>query len=388
LAIEKKRKYLIEKGGKHALRQGSTERLPPNFLPRMEAPVDAAAAAAAQPTVAEGAKGQLGDSLKADAWIRGANQAAAAAAQIIKGSPCATTNCCASPIQNPDRFWNETRLPPKPELYKLKPAYAFQTLAYTPMIPRALQPFNAAPSLNIAYLVFLQLCYKGARIGLPHELGYDHKCDWCELEIPIKYLYPDINLDGTLRVNEEELKSSLDTQGVVITQETFNALLDASHKHMIVETYIPPVPATPEKVVDSIAELVFPPVEGFVEALRLSQRQLSALGPASADAEIARSLEPLRDVIKPYEDLMARSLGSYKIPGQKKSILRATLLESILTEQPSAIFEIVRSYFLIPIQRIVTQFNPEETLTVPKYYKLSEEHNEMLDKILDEHTNY
>jgi hypothetical protein len=389
MAIEKKRKILIDQGGKHALRQGNIERLPPNFLPRMEAPVDAAAAAAGQPTVAEGAKGQLGDSLKADAWIRGANQAAAAAAQIIKGSPCATTNCCASPIQNPDRFWNETRLPPAPELYKLKPAYAFQTLAYTPMIPRELQPFNAVASLNIAYLVFLQLCYKGPRLGLPHELGYDHKCDWCELEIPSKYLFPDVNLDGTLRVNEEELKSSLDTQGVVITQETFNALLDASHKHMIVETYIPPVPETPEKIVDKIADLAFPPVADFVVVLRESQKLLVGLGPASAGADIATALAPLRDSIRPAEDILARRLGAYTLPGpNKQTALRSEILKSILTEQPSAIFEIVRSYFLIPIQRILTQFNPDETLTVPKYYKLSEIHNDMLEKILNTHTSY
>lgn len=386
--IEKKRKALIEQGGKQALRQGSVERLPPNFLPRMEAPGDAANAAAAAPTVAEGAKGKLGDSLKADAWIRGANQAAAAAAQIIKGSPCATTSCCISPIQHPERFWNETRLPPAPELYKLKPAYAYQTIAYTPMVPRQLQAFNAAPSLNIAYLVFLQLCYKGPRVGLPHELGYDHKCDWCDIEIPSKFLFPDIDLQGNLIINEEELKASLDAQGVVITQETFNALLDASHQHEIVPKYTPPTPESPQQIVDTLADLTFPPVADFMEALRTSQKQLASLGPESAGAVIARALAPLRDSIRPAEDLMARSLGSYKIPGQKKAVLRVSILESILNEPPNNVFEIIRSYFLIPIQRILTQYNPDEILTVPKYYKLSGEHKDELDETLNLHTSY
>jgi hypothetical protein len=397
-ALEEKRKYLRETFGAAAEKGRPSERLPKNFLPNMQSENEAAAAAANSPTISDGVspKNRRGDVWKADAWIRAANKAAKSSALIIQGSPFAETACCFGPIDIPRKYLTDAGLPTLPERYVIKPGYAYQSILYTPMIPRELNTFNASPSIDIAYRVFLTLCYRGPRVGLPHEIGYDKMCDWCGLKFLTEFLYPDVPRDiGASMSNSEkkkvkeenelsaaqliqEVRSSLESQGVQITPQTFQALLDASHAGTIFKPYRSVRPDEPSAILASLSEMEVPPIQGFTEALSLSMDNLTKLGDTAAGVEVARALGPLRDAVRPTEDEVQKRIGPN----------RMRLLNEILKEPVESVFEIMRAYFVVPIERIVNNYDVKETTRVPSWYKLAAPHAQELSDILQIHIRY
>ena len=378
--MEKKRIYIEQLYGAAAVQGRPSERLPRDFLPRMEYAADANANAAAAPMIAEGAKGSFGELLKADTWVRALNRLAKNGTKIIQGSPYSEASCCVSPIGRPGESIKEAQLPSMPELFVLKPGFVRQTILYTPMIPRDLQPFNATPSLDVAYRVFLQLCWKGPRVGLAHELGYDHKCDWCDTEIPTQYLYPDVNTAGTPIIDEQALRSTFDTQGIPLTKESFQLLLDQAHKRTAFPDYRVPALPPAAQVVEQVATLPTPPVADWSAHLKEIQATLAKLPAAPSDAEIALALGPLRDSLGSAEDAILSKLGGEK----------TQLLFSILGQAPQTIFEVARSYFLVPSRRLLTtQFQASSRLIVEKdSFNLSKEHIILLHTVLQDHTDY
>lgn len=387
-AYSKKREYISEIYGAGAAGRPK-ERLPAGFLPRPEKEEEANLNAAAAPTVVEGIHGELGELLKADAWIRGANRAAreVGKAQVISGSPFAETSCCFDPVHHPNQFWSQVALPSKPAYRMLKPGYARQTILYSPIVPRQLQAFNATLSLDTAYNVLFYLCYKGPNMGLPHEMGVDHKCDWCGIEIPTEVFYPDQDTSK----NEKEHaayfekrrlveQSVIDKNGITITDEMFQKILDISHARNQIRAYKSPHPETPIEILNKYRTLEKPPVTGFGEGLVAAMRNLDALHGSTADAEIAIALTPLRDTIKKYEARMLPALlgPDYNI------IARELLKESVET-----IFEVLRSYFLVPAQRIYSgNYSAKVYLRVTADLKLAESHRKEVEDILANHTEY
>jgi hypothetical protein len=396
-ALDTKRNYLRETFGAAAEKGRPSERLPPNFLPPIEREKEASANAANGPTVAEGARNnKQGDVWKSAAWIRAANRAAKGSAVIIQGSPFAETACCFGPLGAPGKYLIDAELPKLPERYVIKPGYAYQSILYTPMIPRPLALFNASPSLDIAYRVFLTLCYKGPRVGLPHEIGYDHICDWCGLKFPTEYLYPDIprEISATMsdaqkrKVREEneetatriiqEVRSSLEAQGVQITSQTFQALLDASHARTIFTPYRPSRPQEPITILDSLVSIDPQPVQGFSDALKAAMENLTKIGDTSAGVEVARALAPLRDSVRPAEDEVQKRIGPS----------RMRLLNDILKEPVETVFEILRAYFIIPVERLLNNYDLASAVKVPSWYKLSSVHSDEISGILTNHSQY
>lgn len=384
--LQAKRTHMDTMLGKGASTARALELIPDNFLPRMEVEEESSANATQSPTIREGTKQtSVGEALKSDTWIRAANQIARRSANVIKGSPYVETSCCCDPIDRPGQSFRDAALPPLPELYVVKPGWAYQSIAYTPMTVRPLQITVASLSIESAYRVFLKLCHDGPRKGLPHELGYDLKCDWCGIEIPTQYLYPEIDyipkkpkeeaeLAIKLAQREEEIKSFLQTQGIVINEETFQELLDAAHQRQMFALYTPNLPQAPSEILSGLTTVSFEPVPGFATVLEQSEAALEALGAQASGPDIARALSGLRDSIRDSETLIQQKLGEG----------RFKLLTSMLDEPTGQVFEIIRSYFLVPIQRV--RSGPGyEPVHVPAHYKLEGEHKEIVNKMIDTH---
>jgi hypothetical protein len=247
------------------------------------------------------------------------------------------------------------------------------------MIPRTLHSFNATPALSSAYRVFLKLCWKGPRIGLPHEFGYDLKCDWCDTVIFSNYLNPEIVIKNKGQyVNEDAIRSEFDKQSIPVTDQSLQALLDAANIRTKFEPYRNPIPPSPADILDTLSKLEAPPVEDWSNILERTQDNMNHLAENASDIEIINAIGPLRNSLDKAESLILQKLGKAKYD----------LLNSILDESPDYVFEIMRSYFLVPAQRVLSNYNPKTFLGVKKYYNLSPIHINVLNELIMKHTEY
>jgi hypothetical protein len=357
------------------------EKIPDGFLPKMETAAEALENAAREPTVNEGANGALGEVLKADKWIRVANGLIRETANIIKGSPYTESSCCFDSIATPGKFWIEAqqnKLPPMPKYTITTPLYVRSSYLYTQLQIRPLKGINVELPIYLAYQLLLKVCYRGPRIGLPHEIGYDHKCDWCDLKIPTQVLYPDVDVYGNPIYNQEELKSALDMQQITLDEIGFQKLLDDIHRRTEFLQYIKPVPKTPDQILQRLGEIAYEPIPDFAGSLQKSKENLISLQDTTSKTEIQRALVPLRQNLNESEAFLIRRFGD---KGKE-------IFASILRESPQTVFEILLAYFLTPAQRILQAYNGKGILRVPAHYKLGPEHKTMLKDMFDEHISY
>jgi hypothetical protein len=381
--LDKKRKHIQEIHGMESGKGLFREILPAGFLPRMESNKEAASAAAGQPTVTEGTKGLLGDLLKADTWIRAANGLARESALIHRGSPFAETSCCAYTVDEPGKIWKESSLPPLPPNYHLKPGYAYQSILSPTIFARSLQAFKVTPSVETAFPIFLKICYKGAREGLPHEFGYDHKCDWCGIEIPTEFMFPDVDAYGSPIIDEQALRSSLDLQGIQINEQTFTKLLDAAHRHTLFQRYLSPNPESPAQLLEKLSDVGTPPVEDFKGRLEQTMKLLTSLPEAAGDVDIQMALLPLSEAVSEQHDKIADSL---RVLPSGPALMR--LLESIAKESVNSSLEIMRSYFLVPAQRILEHYEADTMLAIQKEFRMEPLKVKVFKEVFANHTSY
>lgn len=397
--LQDKRDYLNKVYGEGAGTGKSAERLPAGFLPRMETPTEAAENAAKAPTEV-GARGTLGEIQQADTWIRAANKFAKETAVVIQGSPYAETTCCSSQLTAPGGFWTDHTMPELPPFYTLKKYYKRQSILYPLYFTRPLQQALGEPKLEEAYQVYLQVCWKGPRIGLTHEFGYDHKCDWCELQIPIEYIYPDVFEDnpswGKAKRKQEaekqqlyeqklhsDLITSLTAQGVPIADPlAFQALLDAAHKRTEFRQYQSPDVMPTTQLVEKLEAIDPAPLPSWKALLESTLTNLKALDPTASGPEIANAMT-LRQGLTDGFALLKRDLGNAD----------ANRLIEIAKLPPAELIEVIRSYFLVPFER-VSDTNQFQKLVLPYQYKkgkrslLHERHVEILESMLAVHTSY
>jgi hypothetical protein len=376
--LEKKRSYLEKLEGYSSVNDRAVDSIPSNFLPRMIHSKDEKAVAALNPSVKEGSHKAFGQILEADTWIRALNEKAKEHTVLLKGNPFTETACCFESILQPGAYIATAALPALPARQSLDVSFRRQSLLYTPMIARDLQLFNATPADAAAYRVFLQLCWKGDRVGLPHEIGYDHKCDWCGVVLPTEYLYPDVDKAGAPIVDELALRSQFDTQGIPITDVSFQQLLDDAHRRTVFQLYKYKDLEDPNAILLHLGKLQSPPVVDWFAVLEEAKKNLLSISDTTSGSEVVHALQPLSQSIDAAESRIIELMGSAK----------HAVLKSIIKLPPTALFEVMRSYFLVPAQRMMSMYESRLYLTVQKYYKLSEEHTKALDGVLELHTSY
>lgn len=381
--LEEKRTYLRETFGAAAAKGRPSEKIPEGFLPPIRQ--------AEEEIVAEGTNKETNAAYVANLWMRVLDRYVKETARFPPNPIFTTTTALTSTIDGREEYFqSEVKdLPVLPKFMVVLRPYKRQTWVNTPFLPRPLQILDATPPIELAYQVFLKLCWKGPRIGRPHEIGYDHVCDWCGLSLPTEYLYPDVNYSGLPIQKPEEFIQALTSQGLQITTEAFQELSDKANQTLTFTPYMGEKPKSAEALLQDIAVLEPEPVPDFSETLGSLITGFETLNAEGRDTnrEIESRLQPLRDLLVATAD--------EKVEGMEKSedILRKKLgsgnfgvLMAILEEPVPHVFEILRSYFVIPAQRILTgTLGP---LAMRKDYGLSKDHMELLQGVLKEHTEF
>ncbi len=322
------------------------------------------------------------------AWIQMAHRVARENGDYIRGSPFSDTTCCYTPISNPQGFWS-TKGSSMPKLLLKSPprgqACSQTMLQFTPR--KAPQIATEAPE-DLFYRVFLRVCYDGPRKGLPHEPGYTNKCLHCGFVFPddpygitpappfSKDLYKEwqAEVDGIITKG----KSALESQRVVVDRSTFENVLDAAHNKFHVDLPEIRQPLTGIALLTRLLRIEPEPFDGCRRLLTETIARVNGLAPGRAD-DIA-----IAEAYSPISEYMVEMLGTI---GMRIGAPAAETLRALLKQSPAQIVESVRTYFLVPFQRLSIKFKPE-SLKVQKSYLLPREIEENINDTIAAHLEY
>ena len=384
LQISLKKAHLKELFGSVIYSEQLPEQIPHRFTPvpyninDEETAKEAIVAQAATPTQV------------ARAWILQAHRYGKENGLYLKESLLAEATCCLSRIQEPGNFWKDkkdsmTDLPVK--MHPRGPVGGHLGLMF---IPRRQEDLEGIILPEFMYKIFLNVCYQGPRKGLPHTPGYTNECSSCGYvytESPYTVLpFPPISIDSktqkelTKAYNEEmesiitKGKVALDTQGIEVSQETFQEVVDASHKAFLVDPVVPKKPVSGTKLFEQFRLMEPEPFVGWRQAISQTIEALSKLGENDDPIDAYGSISNVAtDIIAECKSRLGE--------------LNATTLQRVLESNPIQCVESIRTYFLVAFQRLVKGF-VTKSLRVQKSYKLGLGTEQDINRILDSHLEY
>ena len=315
-------------------------------------------------------------------WIQTSHRLARQFGTYVRGSPYSEASCCFTPIGEPG-FWHAHDMPALP--LKTPPRGKAASEVTLPFKPRpAGRLFPELPE-TLYYRVFLRVCYDGPRKGLPHEPGYTKICGHCGFEFPespysesasapqSKDLIKEWQAD--MDAIMENGKMALATQKVVINRTTFEDVLDSSHKAFSVPKLTLPTVQTGAELLARLAALdVF---EEWKPLMAATIERVSRLTPAAEEIEVAEAYGPLSNAAAEELGEIERRIGA-----------RSTgALRSLLQQSPGQIAESLRTYLLVPFQRLLKQFRVK-SLQVQRSYELAPGARDDLHRLLETHLEY
>jgi hypothetical protein len=367
--ITSKKSYLERIYGAVVLEDRIPELIPPGFKPTPYAvSIEDSTKAIVVPEAATSAEIIRG-------WIQSGHRLARQNGVYVKGSPFSETSCCYTEVTQPKGFWSGTAasamLPVLPK--KRAPMGQANSQTFVHFKPRSLAKLLADPPEELFYRVFLRVCYEGPNMGLPHEPGYTNVCSKCGfvfadnpyIEMPAPPLAADKKLGeemmGEWRKEMEAIvmkgKVQLDTQKVAVTKETFQQLLDATHKRYRVERKEPVKPAVGMVLLAKLYNIEPEPFLGWRIILSDTIKRLNELPPDADNISIAEVYGPMSYKIDElYTDFQKRL-----------SMNIVTTLKKVMQEQPAQIVESIRSYILMPFTRLLLGFNIKSHFVQPAY---------------------
>jgi len=256
-----------------------------------------------------------------------------------------------------------------------------------PFTPRRAARLSTDPPEDLFYRVFLRICYDGPRKGLPHEPGYTNTCLHCGFvfpedpytEPPAPPLSNDLYKEWQTEVDGIIMKgkSALESQKVIVDRGTFENILDAAHTRFHVDMPERRQPVTGTALLAKIGRLDIEPFDGCRRLLAETIGLVGRLTPKPDEVSIAEAYAPLSNFMVEVLGDIQRRLGA---PATRT-------LQSLLKQSPSQIVESVRTYFLVPFQRLVLGFKPE-SLKVQKSYELPTDIKESVEAALEAHLSY
>jgi hypothetical protein len=276
------------------------------------------------------------------------------------------TTCCLHPIQQPAKFWADQGALPG-----LEPRTAgkggFRTAtATTTFFTEPTPALEGKLDAKDYYQVFAKLCYQGENKGLPHKLGLTLTCSECGLNFKTNPNIPLTADPDEKKAAEEsvkaagELKAHIVSQGVVITDETFEDLVNTAHmKATVSMTPLPPVPS-PANSFAQLAEVQPQPVEGWPAILNATQVALAEIGGSPTTIQIAKAAEELVREVDAKEQFIQGRLGD--------EIFR--FIQTIPKKTPRECGETLSTFILVPYQRWLTNFDLRN-IKLLKSYELS-----------------
>lgn len=385
--LAEKRSYLQNLYGAIALTDQLQESLPPGFMPR---PLPASDVAAADEAVVPQA---ATPTERIRGWILQAHRLGKENGTYVPGSSSSEATCCLTRIQKPGQFWNEAadKLVELP--LKQPPRGPIRSHLGVHIKPRPLARLEAAVAADTMYRIFLKVCYTGPRMGLPHEPGYTNLCPHCGFVFPESPYaptpFPPMSSDSKtqkelMKIYQEEVdaivtkgKVALETQRISITQATFEEVLDASHRAFRVEP--PPKRTVPSgmQLLESLRQMDPEPFQGWRTLLAATMEGLSKTSATPDEIELAEAYGPISNAaVELLEDFQSR-LGTEN----------AAALKALFESSPAQVVESIRTYILVPFQRLSCGFQWKQ-LKVQKSYKLSSKTEEDINALLTNHLDF
>jgi len=315
-------------------------------------------------------------------WIQMSHRMAREFGTYVRGSPYSEASCCFTPIREPG-FWTKHDMPSLP--LKTPPRGRAASEVTLPFKPRpAAKLFPELPEA-LYYRVFLRVCYDGPRKGLPHEPGYTKICNNCGFEFPenpyseraaipqTKELIKDWQAETDAIL--ENGKMALATQKVVINRTTFDDVLDSSHKAFSVPKITLPTIKTGAELLIRLSTLeVF---EEWKPLMAATIERVSRLSPGAEEIEVAEAYGPLSDSAVEELAEIERRIG-----GRSTGALR-----NLFKQSPGQIAESLRTYLLVPFQRLLSKFRVK-SLQVQRSYDLAVGARDDLHGLLEGHLEY
>jgi hypothetical protein len=142
-------------------------------------------------------------------------------------------------------------------------------------------------------------------------------------------------------------KSALETQQVIVTKETFQDILDTSHKNFNVEPYEVKKPVAGIPLLKRLLQIEPPPFQGWRVLMNNTIDSVSKLTPTPSDMDIAQAYGPISDFTMNAIREIERHVG--------ESSLKS--LRTLFEQSPAQVTESIRTYFLVPFQRLLNDYH-------------------------------
>ncbi len=333
-SLEKKRDYLLKLYG--TVSDGNKDQIPATFrpvpylIPEGEAAKEQIVANVASPEH------------QSAAWIQTAHSLVRKSAALHPDTPFSLTTCCLHSIKKPTEFWDSQNLPALDEQQNSKTNYRSTTARTTFFtIPPVL--LEAEVKESEFYQLFVKVCYRGEKKGLPHELGLGLTCFNCQLHFKENPFLP---LDGTKDEQMkkiEDLKAHLQNEGIIITKDTFYELLQTVQQRSYANPLEVPTIEKKNDLFRKLSALPFWPFENtWATLLYKFYTNFQDLAEDDKENDI-KLAEAASDI---YTELEA-----------KENFLKAKLkvafptIERIVKQSPREMGEIIKTFLLVPFQR-------------------------------------
>ncbi len=362
--ITKKRHYLETTFGSEYAEGGAlSEIIPTRFLP---IPYKRTPESNAAEPLVDGAT----PAIQAQLWIQTGNEQAEKTATILQGSPFADSTCCKSDITQPGAFW-EKDMPQLGER-RMQPAVARGGSRLAPQFtPRPMAQLLADAPESIYYRVFLKVCFRGPRIGHPHELGMNLKCPWCDFVFPFHPMLQQTASKDEKAEMDKQLEMALESQGIDITPTSFQELLDATHNVNLLPVYNAPAFEDTANIFNKLSSLNPVPMSDeeewktLVESIR---GEFSDLEVNASNTDVALASKDIVELIKQYESQFLKRM--------KEKMFAIYLKIVSLSFENYA--EVILTYFIQPIARLLNNFNSDSLVFIQPEYKLAQQHVDVL----------
>ncbi len=407
-ALTSKRSYIREVYGAAAGAAGDVgkvikDSIPPSFLPRQV--VIKPEEAAENPVVAESANATAA----ADLYIQIGHRQAIKTGRIARGNPIAETVCCFAPLEDPGSFWGSMDGLPKLPRRTIR-TVATGTRMMQHFAPRPLKVITAEAPEQLYYRMFLNVCASGPNIGRPHELGFTHKCTHCKFQFPeslfaVKDYIQTTGMDKKqaseekaqreeeLRIAQQEANAMFAEQGITITADFFQKILDASHLANAVDPFTTPEPVSGYERIANLATLSPPPDPewvgesaeraGILDRILKGVVPLSRNGPENTGAEMESSVGEIATVARNAREYIKERVARY-LTQQKDQDAFEKFFNNLLELETYDFKEVLMSHFILPLQRILTQRDPSAYTKISETLQLSTAHYGTLKTMMDE----
>ena len=379
--ISMKRSYYEKIYGKSGTGDSILENIPSGFRPY---PYFITTEEAAKAVVVPEAAGPLE---LVRAWIQLGHRLARENGLFVRGSPYVEASCCFTDISDPRSFWKtkEELFPKLPT--KTSPRGQASSQVVLRFIPRRKNKILSDAPEDLFYRVFLHICYDGAKKGLPHEPGYTNICPHCGFTFPDNpYMIspgPPLQRDLYKEWQSEmesiitKGKSALESQKVIVDRSTFEDVLDSAHLRFQVKMPERSESVTGIKLLYSLLSMEPEPFSGFRQLLTETIRRAATLTIDADEMAVAEAYAPLSENMMDVLGEIQKRLG---IPAIET-------IQSLTKQSPSQVVESVRTYFLVPFQRLIVKFKAS-SLKVQKSYNIPKITQDDVNAALDAHLQY